>query len=99
VLPDKKAVAVTEGDRAQQGLTRDPVRHPTGGAATRQNAAITLGVQTRPAVAPSAVARVSVPSGELNRIHISELVTFVAGLGAGALVAMQSTRHRDGHNS
>jgi membrane protein len=99
VVPDKNAVAVTEGDRAQQGLTRDPERHPAGGAATPQKAAITLGVQTQPAVAPRAPARVIVPSGELKRIHISEMITFVAGLGAGALVAMQSTRRRDGHNS
>jgi len=26
-------------------------------------------------------------------------VTFVAGLGAGALVAMRSTRHHNGHKS
>jgi len=96
VVPDKNAVAVTEGDRAQQGLTRDPGRHP---ALAPQNAAITLGVQTQPPAAPHAAPRVTVPSGELKRIHISEMVTFVAGLGAGALVAMRSTRHHNGHKS
>jgi len=99
VLPSKNAVAMTEGDRAQEGLTRDPDRHPAGGAATPLNAAITLGVQTQPAVAPRLPARVVVPSGELKRIHVSEMITFVAGLGAGALVAMQSTRRRNGRDS
>ena len=99
VMPGKNAVAMTEGDRAQEGLSRDPERHPAGGAAIPQSAAITLGVQTQPAVAPRAPARVIVPSSELKRIHISELITFVAGLGAGAMVAMNSTRRRNGHHS
>jgi len=99
VMPDKNAVAVTEGDRAQQGLSRDPERHPAGRAATRQSAAIALGVQTQPTVQPRAAARVVVPSGELKRIHVSEMVTFVAGLGAGALVAMRSARHHNGHKA
>ena len=30
---------------------------------------------------------------------IGALITFVAGLGAGAMVAMNSTRRRNGHNS
>jgi len=97
VVPDKNAVAVTEGDRVQEGLIRDPERHP---ATAQQKAAITLGAQTQPAAAPRGPAQVSsLPSGELNRIRISEMVTFVAGLGAGAMVAMNSTRRRNGHHS
>jgi len=92
VMPDKNAVAVTEGDRAQQGLTREPGRHPAPAVAASPNSAITLGIKSPPPAAP----RVVVPSGELKRIHISEMITFVAGLGAGALVAMQSTRRRSG---
>jgi len=108
VLPDKNAVAVTEDDRAQQGLTRDPSNHPAVAQPAMGGAAIALGVQSpaarTPAAVPAqassapAVRRVVVPSGELKRIHISEMVTFVAGLGAGALVAMQSARHRNGRH-
>src|SRR4029453_9078382 len=54
VMPGKNAVAMAEGHRAQEGLTRDPERHPS---ATPQNA-ITLGVQTQPAVQPRAPTRV-----------------------------------------
>jgi membrane protein len=97
VVPDKDAVAVTEDDRAQQGLTRDPAAHPAAAPVAAKQSAITLGVQARPAGALRAVPRVVVPSGELKRIHVSEMVTFVAGLGAGALVAMQSARRRNGH--
>jgi len=96
VMPDKNAVAVTEGDRAQQGLTREPGRHPAPAVAASPNSAITLGIKSPPLAAPPAAPRVVVPSGELKRIHISEMITFVAGLGAGALVAMQSTRRRSG---
>jgi len=92
-------VAVTEGDRAQQGLTRDPEHHMATAPMAARNTAITLGVKSQPAVNPHPIPRVVVPSGELKRIHISEMITFVAGLGAGALVAMQSTRRRNGHKS
>ncbi len=81
VMPDKNAVAVTEGDRAQEGLTRDPAHHPAPAGLAPKDSAIALGVQTQPAVAPHAIPRVVVPSGELKRIHISEMITFVAGLG------------------
>ncbi|MEP7355826.1 MAG: YihY/virulence factor BrkB family protein [Anaerolineales bacterium] len=91
VLPDKHAVAVTEGERARQGMTRTPENHPE----LAPGPALTLGV-TAPAPPAAAPARGVVPSGELKRIHISELVTFVAGIGAGALVALQSIRRRNG---
>jgi membrane protein len=113
VLPNKNAEAVTEGDRAKQGLTRIPAgQRPAASPAPRSAAAIALGVQ-QPAAStapmaetdpwdrpkPDPVATDVVPREELKRIHVSEMVTFVAGLGAGALVAGRSARRRNGKRS
>jgi membrane protein len=99
VLPGKYAVAVTEGDRTQEGLSRDPANHPSGAGLAAQNASITSGLQTSPAGSAPPAAPVTVPSGELKRIYVSELVTFVAGIGAGALLAANSIRSRNGRHS
>jgi membrane protein len=99
VLPGKNAVAVTEGDRTQEGLTRDPANHPSRAVPAARNSASALGVQSSAAASTPPTARVTVPSGELKRIYVSEMVTFVAGIGAGALLAANSIRSRNGRHS
>ena len=96
VVPEENAMPIGEGERAEEGMTRETGdRAPTRPAAVPMPAGETLPVvgphEALPAVQPALVAGQPHALSVRARTRATALVTFAAGLGLGALVALQAS--------
>ncbi len=108
VVPAENATRVTEAERAEQGLPHRGAPQAGPAAASQALAGPTLAVQPEsqleralPGVALVAAPAAAEPPGGLlepaplrGREYLMALLTFAAGLSAGAMVALQTHRER-----